>query len=86
LAPLNPKDIDSMIKCLKARPLLEGYRGSNSVNLKELNKLLMAFSDLVIDLEGYMESIDLNPVFCSSERCVVADARIMLKTQKDLFQ
>jgi succinyl-CoA synthetase beta subunit len=86
LAPLNPKDIDSMIKCLKARPLLEGYRGSNSVNLKELNKLLMTFSDLVIDLEGYMESIDLNPVFCSSERCVVADARIMLKTQKDLFQ
>jgi succinyl-CoA synthetase beta subunit len=80
LAPLNPKDIDSMIKCLKARPLLEGYRGSSSVNFKELNKLLMTFSDLVIDLEGDMESIDLNPVFCSSERCVVADARIMLKT------
>jgi succinyl-CoA synthetase beta subunit len=80
LAPLNPKDIDLMIKCLKARPLLEGYRGSNSVNFKELSKLLMTFSDLVIDLEGHMESIDLNPVFCSSERCVVADARIMLKT------
>ena len=80
LAPLNPKDIDSMIKCLKARPLLEGYRGSSPVNFKELNKLLMTFSDLVIDLEGDMESIDLNPVFCSSERCVVADARIMLKT------
>ena len=80
LAPLNPKDIGSMIKCLKARPLLEGYRGSSPVNFKELNKLLMTFSDLVIDLEGDMESIDLNPVFCSSERCVVADARIMLKT------
>ena len=80
LAPLNSNDIDSMIKCLKARPLLEGYRGSSSVNFKELNKLLMTFSDLVIDLEGDMESIDLNPVFCSSERCVVADARIMLKT------
>ncbi len=80
LAPLNPKDIESMMKCLKARPLLEGYRGSSSVNFKELNKLLMTFSDLVIDLEGEMESIDLNPVFCSSERCVVADARIMLKT------
>jgi hypothetical protein len=80
LAPLNPKDIDSMIKCLKARPLLEGYRGSNAINFKELNKLLMTFSEFVMDLEGYMESIDLNPVICSSKRCIVADARIMLKT------
>jgi succinyl-CoA synthetase beta subunit len=79
LAPLKPKDIDSMIKCLKGRPLLEGYRGSNPVNFKELNKLLMTFSEFVMDLEGFMESIDLNPVLCSSERCVVADARIMLK-------
>jgi len=86
LAPLNPKDVDSMIKCLKARPLLEGYRGSNSVNFTELNKLLMTFSDWVMDLAGYMQSIDLNPVFCSSERCIVADARIMLENGNDLFQ
>jgi len=25
-----------------------------------------------------IESIDLNPVMCSAERCVAADARIML--------
>jgi succinyl-CoA synthetase beta subunit len=80
MAPLNQRDIDLMTRCLRARRLLEGYRGSNPVNFKELNKLLMTFSDLVMDLEGYMESIDLNPVICSSERCVVADARIMLKT------
>jgi len=32
-----------------------------------------------MDLQGEIESIDLNPVMCSSARCVVADARIMLK-------
>jgi succinyl-CoA synthetase beta subunit len=79
MAPLNQRDIDSMMSCLKARPLLEGYRGSTPVDLKELNELLMTFSNLVMDLENDMESIDLNPVICSSERCVVADARIMLK-------
>ncbi len=79
MAPLEQKDIDSMVRCLKARPLLEGYRGSDPVNFKELNKLLIAFSDLVLDLEPEMESIDLNPVICSSERCIVSDARIMLK-------
>ena len=63
----------------KARPLLEGYRGSNPVNFKELNRLLMTFSDLVMDLERDIESIDLNPVFCSSNKCIVADVRILLK-------
>ncbi|MGZ3614680.1 MAG: acetate--CoA ligase family protein [Thermodesulfobacteriota bacterium] len=79
MAPLSQRDMDSMVRCLKARPLLEGYRGSSPVNLEELNKLLIIFSELVMDLEPEMESIDLNPVICSSERCVISDARIMLK-------
>jgi len=79
MAPLSQRDIDSMVRCLKGRRLLEGYRGAEPVNLGELNKLLKTFSDLIMDLGRDMESIDLNPVICSSNRCVVADARIMLK-------
>ena len=79
MAPLDPKDIDSMMKCLKGRRLLEGYRGSEPVNLKELKRLLLTFSDLVMDIESLIDSIDLNPIICSATRCVVADARIMLK-------
>ena len=83
MAPLSQRDIDSMVKCLKARPLLEGYRGTHPVHLEKLNKLLVTFSDLVLDLESEIESIDLNPVICSSERCVVSDARIILQNWKD---
>jgi acetate---CoA ligase (ADP-forming) subunit beta len=79
MAPLKEADVESMLKGLKAHELLEGYRGSQPVNIKELVRTLMAFSSLVMDLEGYFESIDLNPVMCSSKRCVVADARIMLQ-------
>ncbi len=79
MAPLVQRDIDSMMRCIKARPLLEGYRGSSPVNLGELNRLLMTFSDLLMDLESDIESIDLNPVFCSSNKCIVADVRILLK-------
>ena len=78
MAPLALKDIESMIKCLKAHRILEGYRGSPPIDLKELERLLLTFSDLVMDLEKFIESIDLNPVICSPSRCVVADARIML--------
>jgi hypothetical protein len=41
--------------------------------------MLMAFSKLVMQIELYIESIDLNPVICTADRCVVADARMMLK-------
>ena len=79
MAPLKESDVASMLKGLRAHQLLEGYRGSESVNLELLNTTMLAFSRLVMRLEDYFESIDLNPVMCSSERCVVADARIMLK-------
>jgi succinyl-CoA synthetase beta subunit len=86
MAPLKEKDVDSMLKNLKAHQLLEGYRGSEPVNLTELKGMVAAFSDLVMELEGYIESIDLNPVLCSSRRCVVADARIMLEATKPFHE
>jgi hypothetical protein len=79
MAPLRERDVDSMIRGLRARNVLEGYRGVNPVNMNELSKTLLTFSDLVMDLEEGFESIDLNPVICSSERCTIADARIILK-------
>ena len=80
MAPLESRDVESMARCLKAHRLLEGYRGKDPADLEELGKLLKKFSDMVMDLENVIESIDLNPVMCSSSRCVIADARIMLKT------
>jgi acyl-CoA synthetase (NDP forming) len=82
MAPLKEKDVESMVRGLKASQLLEGYRGSEAVNLKELTRMLVAFSDLVMEIEGLIESIDLNPLLCAGDRCVVADARIMLTTEK----
>lgn len=82
MAPLDQRDVNSMVKGLKARRLLEGYRGSEPVNLEELTRMLIAFSSLAMELEGLIESIDLNPVMCSSSKCVVADARILLKADK----
>jgi hypothetical protein len=68
-----------MIRGLKAGRLLQGYRGSEPINLSELTRLVVTFSNLVMGLEEFVESIDLNPVMCSSTKCVVADARIMLR-------
>jgi len=79
MAPLRERDVASMVKSLMAHPLLEGYRGAEPVDLGALTRTTIAFSELVMEMEEMIESIDLNPVKCSSRGCIVADARIMLK-------
>jgi acyl-CoA synthetase (NDP forming) len=79
MAPLRPEDATSMIKGLKAYELLEGYRGAEPINIEKLTHMLLTFSGLVMQLESYIESIDLNPVMCTAYECVVVDARIILK-------
>ncbi len=78
MLPITSCDIQSMIKQLQGSRLLTGYRGEEPVSMEKLSAMLLAFADLVMKLENYIESIDLNPVFCSATGCVAADARIML--------
>ena len=79
MAPIDKNDVISMIDSLKGRNILRGYRGGAPVNINALTELLIGFSSLITDLEGYIQSIDLNPVICSGDRCIIADARIILK-------
>ena len=83
MAPLDEDDPPRMVKALKAHPLLEGYRGASPVDLTALGRLLMALSDLVLEIESAIDSIDLNPVICFEDKCVVADARIVLNTERE---
>ena len=78
MAPINQYDAKSMIDSLKAKALLSGYRGKQGVNMDVLIRDMIKFSQLIAELEDYIESVDLNPVICTQERCVVADARIVL--------
>jgi len=79
MAPIGPDDVTSMLKSLKAHKLLEGYRGAEPISLNALTRTITSFSSLIMDLGEAITSIDLNPVFCSAERCVVGDARIKLE-------
>ena len=82
MAPITERDVTSMIKGLKAHKLVEGYRGAAPIHMGALTRMLIQFSEWVMELEGYFESIDLNPVMCSRTDCTVADARIILPGYK----
>lgn len=78
MAPLEPGDVESMMKSLTAHRLIEGFRGSAPIDIDIFTSLVVNFSKFVMALEEHVESIDLNPVMCSSKRCVIADARVVL--------
>jgi succinyl-CoA synthetase beta subunit len=82
MAPLKRKDVEQMVHKLKAHDLLQGFRGAKAINMEALSTLMVAFSKLVTDLADDIESIDLNPVFCDENRCVAADARMILPSGK----
>jgi acyl-CoA synthetase (NDP forming) len=78
MAPLTGKDVLAMIAGLRARRLLEGYRGGEKVDREKLTETILAFSSVVMELGDRIASVDINPLLCTSRRCVVADARIIL--------
>ncbi|GKT06998.1 acetate--CoA ligase family protein [Desulforhabdus sp. TSK] len=78
MAPITEKEVADMVDSLKGRALIQGYRGGTVVSMERLSRLLVSFSHMVMDLEGQIASIDLNPVIASENACVIADARIML--------
>lgn len=80
MAPIAPEDVHSMLEELKGGKLLSGYRGKESINFNALTDALLSFSALLMEIAPYIDSIDLNPLLCSAEGCVVADARIMLSS------
>lgn len=79
MAPLTVRDTDHMINELAAKKLLTGYRGAEPINMDALQKTMVRFSKLMMDLKGVVESVDLNPVMCTAKTCIVVDSRIMLK-------
>ncbi|MCK4537287.1 MAG: acetate--CoA ligase family protein [Candidatus Krumholzibacteria bacterium] len=83
MAPIKKEHVPSMVADIKARKLLEGFRGSEPVNMECLSSMVVGFSNLVMDLAPFVESIDLNPVMCSGSRCVIADARMILNNAQE---
>jgi len=80
MAPLKPNDVFSMVESLKAKEIISGYRGRAGVNMDVLKHLIVNFSLFVMEFENDIESVDLNPVICTRDRCVIADARIILQS------
>jgi acyl-CoA synthetase (NDP forming) len=77
LTPLTDTDATTLIRSVRAAPLLLGHRGAPPADLTALENLLLRVARLAEDFPQVAE-LDLNPVIARPDGAHVVDARIHL--------
>ena len=78
IVPLQPRDASEMIRDIKGFPLLQGYRGSDPIDVATLESMLLKVSAFAENTPAVKE-LDLNPIFAYKDGAVAVDARVVLE-------
>ena len=85
IVPLQPRDAGDMIREIKGFPLLQGYRGSEPIDMANLENLLLKVSAFV-DKTPAVKELDLNPIFAYKDGAIAVDARVILEKLPDGYK
>ena len=77
LPPISEKQARDMIKETNIYHALKGFRGESRVDLKKLEKILVNFSNLILDFPEIKE-LDINPFVIDKDGGAALDAKIIL--------
>ncbi|MCW5848451.1 MAG: bifunctional acetate--CoA ligase family protein/GNAT family N-acetyltransferase [Anaerolineae bacterium] len=77
IPPLNTTLARLTMTRTKIYQALRGVRGRPPVDLVELDKIFVRFSELVVQ-QRWIREIDINPLFASHEQLIALDARVVL--------
>ncbi len=77
LPPLNTTIARRMIERTKIYTALKGVRGRKPVDIDALEKLLVRFSQLVVE-QRWIKELDINPLIASPDGLLALDGRVVL--------
>ncbi len=77
LPPLNTTLAKRMIEQTRIYQAFKGVRGNKAVDLHGLTKLMVRFSQLIVE-QPWIKEIDINPLLVSGDRLVALDARVVI--------
>jgi acetyl-CoA synthetase (ADP-forming) len=83
IIPLSRKDALEMIEEIKGYPLLQGYRGKESVDIPALTEIILKISR-VMEEHPEIKELELNPIIAYKKGALAVDARIILESEGDL--
>ena len=79
LAPVTHAEARGLLTRLKGRAALEGFRGSEPVNIVELADIICKLSELAADQRDRIAEFDVNPLICAGATITAVDALIVRK-------
>ena len=77
LPPLNQALARRLMEDTKIYRMLQGYRGKPPADLRQLEQIIVSFSNLIVDFPEILV-MDMNPIAISDGKAVALDARIIL--------
>lgn len=75
-APFTPAEAEVALRGLRGAKLLDGFRGSEAVDVARLTEVLARFSEFAADQAALIAEVDVNPLICAGARIVAVDALI----------
>jgi acyl-CoA synthetase (NDP forming) len=78
LAPLTFDEANSMIRNLKAYPIINGFRGKPGVSRTKFADIMVRLSTM-LRFTKEIKEMDLNPLIGRGDKIVVVDARIRIE-------
>lgn len=79
MCPVTKEQALGAIEEIKAKILLEGFRGQPKVNKDQLSDLLVKISQLAWENKDFIAEMDINPIIANEDGIFPVDARIILK-------
>jgi len=78
VCPVTRPQAKRMIGSLKARKILEGYRGAPGVNINALISVIRRVSDFMLVNQNIIE-LDINPLIANGSKLLAVDALMKIK-------
>lgn len=78
LVPASRDDVETALQSLQSAPILNGYRGKPAINMNAALDAIAAIQAFVIANAEKVEEVEVNPLICTAERAVAADALIRM--------
>ena len=75
--PVLPSDVRRALRGLRCWPLLDGFRGSDPVDVEALVDVVMASARLALEVPQVAE-LDVNPLMVSATGCALVDVKLRL--------
>jgi acetate---CoA ligase (ADP-forming) len=83
VAPLSSADADGILDDLAVAGVFEGHRGSRPWDREQLKQIVVATGALADGAQGWLASLDVNPLGLTPDGFVALDGLCLLRTTND---